>query len=69
MYLILWMLPPYTLDIDDTGGNNSGSLSDVAECSILLDKNTPPRNFHLIVIPFTRQETQGYVASRTHQPL
>ena len=24
------------------GGNNSCSLSDVAECSIILDMNTPP---------------------------
>ena len=32
---------PYTLDIDFSGGNNSCSLSDVAEC-FLLDKNTPP---------------------------
>ena len=31
--------PPYTLDIDDSGGNNSCNLSDVAECSIILDKN------------------------------
>ena len=37
--------PPYTLDIDDSGGNNSCSLSDVAECSIILDKNTPPSEF------------------------
>ena len=36
---------PYTLDIDDSGGNNSCSLSDVAECSIILDKNTPPSEF------------------------
>ena len=36
--------PPYTLDIDDSGGNNSCSLSDVAECSI-LDKNTSPSEF------------------------
>ena len=27
------------------GGNNSCSLSDVAECSIILDKNTPPSEF------------------------
>ena len=63
---------PYTLDIDidDSGGNNSCSLSDVAECSIILDKNTPPpRNFYLIVIPFTRQEKLGYLASRIHHPL
>ena len=37
--------PPYTMDIDDSGGNNSCSLSDVAECSIILDKNTPPSEF------------------------
>ena len=37
--------PPYTLDIDDSGGNNSCSLSDVAECSIILDNNTPPSEF------------------------
>ena len=38
--------PLYTLDIDDRGGgNNSCSLSDVAECSIILDKNTPPSEF------------------------
>ena len=37
--------PPYTLDIDDSGGNNPCSLSDVAECSIILDKNTPPSEF------------------------
>ena len=55
--------PPYTLGIDDSGGNNSCSLSDVAECSIIPDKNTPPQNFYLIVIPFTRQETQEYLAS------
>ena len=46
---------PYTLDVNDSGGNNSCSLSDVAECSIIPDKNTPPRNFYLITIPFTRQ--------------
>ena len=36
--------PPHTLDIDDNGVNNSCSLSDVAECSRILDKNknTPP---------------------------
>ena len=45
MCLILWMPPPYTLDIDDSGGNYSCSLSDVAECSIILDKNTPPSEF------------------------
>ena len=33
---------PYTLDIDESGGNNSCSLSDVAECSIILDKKTSP---------------------------
>ena len=32
----------YTLDIDDCGGNNSCSLSDVAECSIILDKKYTP---------------------------
>ena len=32
---------PHTLDIDDSGGNNSCSLSDAAECSKILDKNTP----------------------------
>ena len=37
--------PPYTLNIDDSGGNNSCSLSDVADCSIILDKNTPPSEF------------------------
>ena len=37
--------PPYILDIDDSGGNHSCSLSDVAECSIILDKNTPPSEF------------------------
>ena len=37
--------PPYTLDIDNSGGNNSCSLSDVAECSIILDKNSPPSEF------------------------
>ena len=37
--------PSHTLDIDDSGGNNSCSLSDVAECSIILDKNTPPSEF------------------------
>ena len=37
--------PPFTLDIDDSGGNSSCSLSDVAECSIILDKNTPPSEF------------------------
>ena len=36
---------PYTLDIDESGGNNSCSLSDVAECSIILDKSTPPSEF------------------------
>ena len=36
---------PYTLDIDESGGNNSCSLSDVAKCSIILDKNTPPSEF------------------------
>ena len=28
-----------------SGGNNSCSLSDVAECSIILNKNTPPSEF------------------------
>ena len=28
-----------------------------------------PRNFYLITIPFTRQETLGYLASRSHYPL
>ena len=37
--------PPHTLDIDDSGGNNSCSLSNVAECSIILNKNTPPSEF------------------------
>ena len=37
--------PPYTLDIDNSGGNNSCSFSDVAECSIILDKNSPPSEF------------------------
>ena len=45
MCLILWMPPPYTLYINDSGGNNSCSLSDVAECSIILDKNTHPSEF------------------------
>ena len=35
---------PFTLDIDDSGGNNLCSLSDVAEYSI-LDENTPPSEF------------------------
>ena len=61
--------PPYALDIDASVGNNSCSLSDVAECSIILEKNTPPSIFYLIVIPFTRQETLGYLASRIHHPL
>ena len=34
--------PPYTLNIDDSGGNNS---CDFAECSIMIDKNTPPSEF------------------------
>ena len=54
---------PGTLDTDDSGGNNSCSLSDVAECSTILDKNTPPQNFYLIEILITRQETLGYLAS------
>ena len=37
--------PPHILDIDDSGGNNSCSLSDVAECSRILYKNTPPSEF------------------------
>ena len=37
--------PPHTLDIDDSGGNNSCSLSDVAKCSRILDRNTPPSEF------------------------
>ena len=37
--------PPYTLDIDNSGGNNSCSLSYVAECSIILDKNSPSSEF------------------------
>ena len=60
--------PPYTLDIDDSGGNNSCSLSDVAECSIILNKIHTPRNFYLIVIPFRRQETQGYLAIASTTP-
>ena len=51
------------------GGDNSCSLNDVAECSIILDKNTPPRNFYVIAIPFTHQKTLGYLASRIHYPL
>ena len=35
----------HNLDIDDSGGNNSCSLSDVAKRSRIVDKNTPPRNF------------------------
>ena len=46
------------------GGGGGGHLSDVAECSIILDKNTPPRNFYLIAIPFTRQETR--IFSQSH---
>ena len=34
--------PFQPLDIDDSGGNNSCSLSDVAECSIILYRNTLP---------------------------
>ena len=34
-------IPPHTLDIDVSGGNNSCSWSDVVECSIILDKNKP----------------------------
>ena len=45
MCLILWINTPYTLDIDISGGNNSCSLNDVAECSIILDKNSPPSEF------------------------
>ena len=33
--------PPHTLDIDDSGGNTPCSLSDVAKCSRILDKNAP----------------------------
>ena len=38
-YLILRMPPPppHTLNIDASGGNNPCSLSDVAECSRILD--------------------------------
>ena len=68
LYILMPPPPPNTLDIDDSGGN-SCSLSDVAECSIILDENTPPRNFYVIAIPFTRQETLGYLASRIQYPL
>ena len=37
--------PSHTLDIDDNGGNNSCSLNDVAECSRIIDKSTPPSEF------------------------
>ena len=37
--------PSFTLDIDDSEENNSCSLSDVAKCSIVFDKNTPPSEF------------------------
>ena len=36
---------PDILDIDNSGGNNSWSLSDVARCSAILGKNTPPSDF------------------------
>ena len=62
---------PHTLDIDDSGGNNSCSLSDVAECSTILDKDTPPTpwKFYLMERPITRQETLGYLGSCIHHSL
>ena len=55
----------YILDIYDSGGYNSCSLRDVAECSILCSV----RNFYLIVILSTRQETLGYLARYIHHSL
>ena len=53
--------PPYTLDIDDSGGNNSCSLSDVAECSIILDINTPPSDCNTV---YTSGDTK--IFSQSH---
>ena len=47
---------PHPLDIDDSGGNNSCNLSDVAECSRILDKNTPPSEF----LPDNTEYTSGH---------
>ena len=59
---------PDTLDIDDSGGNNSCSLSNVARCSTILDKNTPPSEFS----PDQNYDyTSGYppICSQLHPPL
>ena len=59
---------PDTLDIDDSGGNNSCSLSNVARCSTILDKNTPPSEF----LPDQNYDyTSGYppICSQLHSPL
>ena len=50
------------------GGDNSCSLSDVAECSKILDKNTPPSEF----LPDSNTEyTSGdtRIFSQLHPPL
>ena len=71
--------PPHTLDIDDSWGwgvgvgcgvvgGNSCSLSDVAECSSILDENTPPSEF----LPDSNTEyTSGdtRIFSQLHPPL
>ena len=60
--------PPHTLDIDDSGGNISCSLSDVAECSTIFDKNTPSSEF----LPDNNTEyTSGdtWIFSQLHPPL
>ena len=61
-------LLPYILDIEDSGGNNSCSLSDVARCSTILNKNTPPSEF----LPDRNNDYKSgdpWIFSQLHPPL
>ena len=59
---------PDTLDINDSGGNNSCSFIDVAKCSTILDKIytasecLPPRNYD-----YTSGEPR--ICGQLHPPL
>ena len=69
-YLILWMPPPpHKLDIDASGGTSHVVWAMSPSVLQYLIKIHPPRNFYLIVILITRQETLGYLASCSHNSL
>ena len=61
-------VPPPSLDIDASGGSNSCSLSNVAECSRILDNNTPRSEF----LPDSNTEYTSWdtrIFSQLHPPL